>query len=69
MLIAGIILLTVGFASWLYGFVLALGFIKEDLFKIDISFFKTPDLFWIIAGTVVLVIGFIFISVHKKKNA
>jgi hypothetical protein len=69
MLVVGVILTAVGAISLIYGIVVFTNLITPVISAPNLEFLGNPELFWIIAGAIVAIIGIILLIAGRKKPA
>lgn len=69
MLVVGVILTAVGAISLIYGIIVFTGLIAPVFSAPNLAFLGNPELFWIIAGAIIAIIGIILLIAGRKKPA
>ncbi|MGE5493809.1 MAG: hypothetical protein ACM3S4_00675 [Burkholderiales bacterium] len=69
MLVVGVILTAVGAISLIYGIVVFISLIAPVISAPNLAFLGNPELFWIIAGAIVAILGVILIIAGKKQTS
>jgi hypothetical protein len=69
MLIIGVILTAIGAVSLIYGIIVYTNLIAPVISAPNLEFLGNPELFWIIAGAVVAIVGVVLLIAGSKKPA